>query len=82
MDEGALRAAIVEHLSERAPESGLLLTDWVLVAATQGWDEEGDVVAAVVITMSDDSPYYRILGLLAEAETRARADVISEPSED
>lgn len=74
-----LRAAIEAHVQEAAATPGLLLIDWIVVAATQGWNDDGDQVTAVTITPGGGAAY-RMMGLLDEAMTRFRADLVEEYS--
>ena len=55
-----------------------VLTEWVLVTATQHYDEDGDGLTQVGITLPDGGgqvPYHRVMGLLDYALTRYRAEV-------
>lgn len=53
-----------------------VLTDWVVLYATQNYDAHGDSRAQVGrLTPADSAQYYRVLGLLDYAQTRARAEV-------
>lgn len=76
-----LTAAVEAHVQRAASTPGLVLVDWVLVAATQGWNDEGDDVTAVTITPGG-GPWYRICGLLDEARERFHADLIESLRED
>lgn len=55
-----------------------VLTEWVLVTATQCFDEDGDGLTQIAITLPDGGgqvPYHRVMGLLDYALTRYRAEV-------
>ena len=55
-----------------------VLTEWVLVTATQRFDEDGDGLTQVGITLPDGGgqvPYHRVMGLLDYALTRYRAEI-------
>ena len=55
-----------------------VLTEWVVVSATQRFDDDGVGVTQVGITLPDGGgqvPYHRVMGLLDYALTRYRADV-------
>jgi hypothetical protein len=56
-------------------ERGLTVTEWVLIAARQGWNEDGDPVSQVVIVPSD-APEHRLWGLVHEADARFGADAL------
>lgn len=75
--EKALVEALEAHVREEAETPGLLLTDWIVVAACGGWDDAGDGISALHIVPGGGA-YYRMLGLLDEAATRTRADMIED----
>lgn len=57
-----------------------VLTDWVVLYATQGYDAHGASRAQagrLLPAESGGAQYYRLLGLLDYAQTRARAEVAS-----
>ena len=67
-----IRAALHQEVDETGGRPGLVLTDWVLVAARSGFDGDSNVTQVVIVP--SDSPAYRHRGLLAEAAVRFDAD--------
>lgn len=72
--EGAILAHIREKVEEQGGTPGLVLTNYVVVAACSGWDDGGDEVTQV--TVIPHGPYYAIGGLLREATIRNDADTL------
>lgn len=54
-----------------------VLVEWVIVAASQRYDDDGDGITQVGIVVPDSGhvPYHRTMGLLDYALTRQRAEV-------
>jgi hypothetical protein len=55
-----------------------VLTEWVLVTSTQRYDQDGDGLTQVGITLPNGGgqvPFHRVMGLLDYALTRYRAEV-------
>ena len=53
-----------------------ILTDWLVIAAQQDFDDEGKPTTSVGLLLPTDSfPYYRILGLLDYAAVRYRSEL-------
>lgn len=83
MSDPDLKAAyerLAQSIEEVARLEGAegVLTEWVIVFATQRFDSDGDGVTQVGITLPDGGgnvPYHRVMGLLDYAITRYRADV-------
>ncbi len=70
----------VEALTEA--DGPVVLTDYVVVCAFQGWDSDGDQFTQIMLTPRDgDMPVYRILGLLDYGVAREKA-IISEPDDE
>lgn len=73
--KAALEAAIRDELATFDAGHGVL-TDWLVIAAQQNFDEDGDPTTSVAVLLPTDSfPYYRILGLLDHATVRYRAEL-------
>lgn len=76
--EDAIRAKLAAY-----DTSGGILTDWIVIAAQQNFDDAGDAVNSVGLLMPNDNfPMYRILGLLDYAATVERAHVAEHATED
>jgi len=83
MTEREQRAAyerLAQALEEVARNEGTqgVLTEWVVVFAAQRFDDDGDGLTQVGITLPDGGgqvPYHRVMGLLDYALTRYRAEV-------
>ncbi|MDG4832427.1 hypothetical protein O7627_24410 [Solwaraspora sp. WMMD1047] len=77
--DDALTAAIQQTLDAYAGSGPWLLTEYVVVTAQQGYDEDGDGITAVGQLYRDgDVPLHRALGLLDHAVTRMRARIASD----
>lgn len=79
--DNALRDAVMRVAEVYADDTiaGWVLTDYLLVYATQGWDDEGDASSAVGTAVdADTSPIYRLLGLADVAATRYRAMLLDD----
>lgn len=73
---GRLEAAIVEVGNLEGFEG--VITEWVIVAACQRLDDDGDGVTQVGTLLPDGGgrvPFHRLMGLLDYALTRTRAEV-------
>lgn len=70
-----LEAAIAE--AGRLQDFDGLITEWVVVAAVQSYDDDGDVRVQVGTLLPVDGgvPYHRVMGLLDYSLTRCRAAV-------
>jgi hypothetical protein len=83
MTEREQRAAyerLAQAIEEVARNEGTqgVLTEWVVVFAAQRFDDVGDGLTQVGITLPDGGgqvPYHRVMGLLDYALTRYRAEV-------
>jgi hypothetical protein len=83
MTEREQRAAyerLAQAIEEVARNEGTqgVLTEWVVVFAAQRFDDDGDGLTQVGITLPDGGgqvPYHRVMGLLDYALTRYRAEV-------
>lgn len=71
----AVEAAIAEAVEEAQATGGLVVGEFVVIAAAHGWDDEGDSVSQVVV-IPDGGGESRILGLVEHARTTLRADVM------
>lgn len=69
-----LTAAIEQWVRETAVQDGLILVDYVLVAAVKGFNEDGDQITAVQI--QPHGAAYALRGLLDEALVRFHADLL------
>lgn len=80
MSNDQLEEAILEQIRSTVGEEGLtpglVLTNYVVIAACSGWDAEGEPVTQV--TVIPHGPYYAIGGLLHEATIRNDADTLGE----
>jgi hypothetical protein len=74
-----LDRAVLEALHREADEhraaAGLALTEYVVIASTSGWNDQGQEVSQVVIMPSGSQ--HRIAGLLREATVRIDAEMLS-----
>lgn len=52
-----------------------VLTDYVIIAVQQGWDDDGDEVTCVSPLLPRPLPTYRLLGVLEHALVRIRARI-------
>ncbi|WP_330479930.1 hypothetical protein OG301_38995 (plasmid) [Streptomyces platensis] len=58
-----------------------VLVEWVIVAASQRYDEDGDGITQIGVLVPDGGgqvPYHRIMGLLDYALTRQRAEILND----
>ena len=58
-----------------------VLVEWVMVAASQRYDGDGDGITQVGVLLPDGGgqvPYHRIMGLLDYALTRQRAEIAND----
>jgi hypothetical protein len=73
--EEAIRAVIAEHKDDQ----GRVLTDWVVIAASQGYDaDDGNSTAYNYLVPDGDVPHHRLIGLLDVARARYLADFTRE----
>lgn len=72
--EDAVRAAVAEAADDSDATPGLVVTDYIVVAAARGWDDDGEPVTQVVTIPS--GPGYAMSGLLHEATVRLDADTV------
>lgn len=72
----SLNRSIEDVLSLLGESNDSILTDWVVVAISQGFDERGRHVAspAIVIPRNNELPIYRAKGLLVDALDGLRSD--------
>jgi hypothetical protein len=77
-----VRPPLEVHVQDQSDTPGLVMTDWLAIGVTQGYDADGDGISAVQIILDGGQPYYRLLGLLDEAKTRLRADLLDDLSGD
>lgn len=83
MTDPDLKAAyerLTQSIEEVARLEGAegVLTEWVIIFASQHFDSDGDGITQVGITLPDGGgqvPYHRVMGLLDYALTRYRAEV-------
>ncbi|MGW7359453.1 hypothetical protein ACWGI0_23175 [Streptomyces sp. NPDC054802] len=55
-----------------------VMTEWIVVAAYQRFDDDGDgltQIGTIVPSGSGQTPYHRLMGLLDYALTRMRAEI-------
>lgn len=82
-DDPQLKAAyrrLEEAIDDVTEHEGFegVRTEWVMILATQRYDEDGDGVTQVGTILPDGGghvPYHRSMGLLDYALTRMRAEV-------
>lgn len=73
--DDALRQAIQDTLAAYGWGEGIL-TDWIVVTASQRFDDDGHAVTSVAKLVDEDIvPHYRLMGLLDQALTELRAEV-------
>lgn len=72
----AVEAAVREATAESGTRDDLLVSEFLVIAATNGWDDDGNDVSQVVIIPEDGSEH-RILGLLEHARIRMGRDVLA-----
>lgn len=78
----ALEAAIQAKLAEFDTGHGVL-TDWLVIAAQQNFDDDGTPNTSVAVLLPTEAfPHYRILGLLRHATVRYEADLANWSLED
>lgn len=69
--------AAIKHVCELEAEGPAVLVDWVVLAASQFFDEnEGWSRVQSLIDPRSNTPFYRVLGLLEFATNRARAEAL------
>lgn len=70
-----LEASVEKLLRLRGAEG--ILTEYVMLASLQSFDEEGDAVASVMMILPHGGgiPYHRALGLVDYTQTVLRAEV-------
>lgn len=77
----ALTAAVRQIAEAYASESdaGWMLTEYLVVYATQGWDDDGDQCTSLgTATMDGTTPIHRLLGLADYAGVRYRKLLVSD----
>lgn len=80
--KAALEAAIRDQLAEFDTGHGVL-TDWLVIAAQQNFEDDGTPTTSVAVLLPTESfPHYRILGLLRHATVRYEADLTKWTQED
>lgn len=65
----------------RGDDEGLTVTEWVLIAATGGWDSAGDGVSQVIVIPSD-APVHRVWGLVRVADCRFHTLTVDDLTDD
>ncbi len=73
----AVQAAVREAAAETGDRTDLLVSEFVVIATTNGWDEDGNEVSQVAV-MPEDGSESRILGLIEHARVRMHADILSD----
>lgn len=69
METTRLEEAINEYIRSDG-SNNFILTDWVLVTASTGWDEDGEGLTEMGVIIPDRSiPHYKIIGLLEYAKS-------------
>lgn len=74
MDE-AVAAEVHNEAEEHRATPGLTVTEYVVIAAASGWDDQGQEVTQVVVIPSGSE--HRIAGLLRHATVRMDAEIVS-----
>jgi hypothetical protein len=69
----ALTEALHEFADAEGLSAGLVMTEWVIIAAAQGWDDEGDEISQVVVEPHGTDT--RVLGLVEHARQRMHSDI-------
>ena len=72
--EDAIRTSAQASVDEAGGTPGLVLTNYVVVAAMEGWDSDGHEIVQVVVL--PHGPGYAVGGLLHEATIRNDADTL------
>lgn len=74
----AARAAVEQLVNDTRADTGgdqpLVVTEFVIVAAAAGWNEDGDRVTAV--TIIPEGADHQVLGLLESARIRFQAGLV------
>jgi hypothetical protein len=65
---------IESFVQQTLTRPGMMMVDYVVIAAVKGWDDDGDEVTAVYIHSSGAA--YAIRGLLNEGIVRLDADLL------
>ena len=74
-EDQQLEDAIRNRLAVLGADDGLL-TDWIVIAAVQNLDEDGDCITQVSTVFPDGTmPYHRIVGLIEYARIRYQAKI-------
>lgn len=64
-----------EAVEETGGTQGLVLGEYVIIAAANGWSEDGEDVSQVVVIPGDGGES-RILGLVEHARTTLKAEIL------
>lgn len=73
--EDAVAEAVALANTETGSTEGLVVGEFVLIAATNGWDDDGDPISQVVVIPFGGGES-RILGLIDHAHTTMRAEIL------
>lgn len=74
--EEQAEAAVQALIAAYGMQDHGVLTDFVIVAVQQGWDDDGDEVTCVSPLLPRALPMYRLVGILEHALVRIRADIV------
>lgn len=76
----AIEQIVRDAVSEAEATEGLVVGEFVIIAAANGWNDEGEDIHQVVV-IPDGGGESRILGLVEHARCTLRADIVA-PSDD
>jgi hypothetical protein len=75
-DDGLTDAITKVIKAYHGAERAFVLSEYVVLVAQQGWEDDGDSVTAMTSVPRDgDVPIHRLLGLVEYASTRYRATI-------
>jgi hypothetical protein len=82
VEDQQLEDAIRARLAALGADDGTL-TDWIVIAAVQKFDEDGDLATQVATVFPDGTmPYHRIIGLIEHARIRYHAKISGHDRDD
>jgi len=76
LDEAIREVIRIKAFNEDAEAAPLMLADWVVLAASQGYDAEGEAISQIAhIVNEDHMPWYRLIGLVRHAQLLIEQDL-------